>query len=809
MAATPRRLLRQPIAVASTSAASTDDFFDPSSADDTSDDFEVSESSSDDDTPDQTPQTSTSTTKVSTTYGKDVLPNPARRMKFSSVRQPGAHLAAALRSGVRRFSRALDFFLLFFTTEVLQTNICDNTNKYAWMRILDRQIYARRDGSWEEVMPLEMLRFIGLIIYMGVVDVPRLHMYWRTTGIFSSLLPPNIMRRDRFFALLAFLSVGDPEDLAAAASDGKTWRVSWLLRHINLQSQNLFQPQRNLAVDERMVKSKARSRIRQYIQDKVTKFGYKLWVLADSNTGYTINFFVYTRKDRRGFPKELKDATWERRAQHGDVCWIREGNILFMQWKDRRSVYLMSTMPTANKHVAAKRRKKRGGQWVVNTVKKPLLVHEYNTGMLGMDKSDQIIATYNVLRKCTHVRNGRSVPGSDELRRRLPELFEKHEANLIVMFQGTTVSVIIDETTDDRLKSVVNVLFVQSAKTANAALQPVLVEVKFMDEVNSSIIGRIVTRTLTRYGVEFEDVSGFVSDNATYMMKSFKECIKPLCEGAVHVTCVTHTVNIVGSTLQASFPSVNKFVACMKKAFPLSSRKRAFYKSHLEECRVQCAKAPPAPVQSRWNSWIEAVEQHSAYFEHYPSLLQQVHQKYGEAACVHSLLKLLSENSTEIRLLVFTNVTTIDAVIKECRRLEQAKSRRILQQFQRLPNTAATSSCEATPCHPSTTEDVTRIVRRELEAAYPANNKLTLPDASTPAVALIQAVFRQEFANLGILSTASTMDNTGPSIASVDMRRRRLYSIRTRNPSEWRTADDKPICFRCGCAGHIARYCRS
>ncbi|XP_037523625.2 uncharacterized protein LOC119400687 [Rhipicephalus sanguineus] len=217
------------------------------------------------------------------------------------------------------------------------------------------------------------------------------------------------------------------------------------------------------------------------------------------------------------------------------------------------------------------------------------------------------------------------------------------------MFQGTTVSVITDETTDDRSKSVVNVLFVQSARSASTSLQPVLVEVKFVDEVNSSVIGRIVTRTLTRYGVEFEDVSGFVSDNASYMVKSFKECIKPLCEGAVHITCVAHTVNIVGSTLQASFPLVDKFVACMKKAFRLSSRKRAFYKSHLEECGIECAKAPPAPVQSRWNSWIEAVEQHSAYFEHYPTLLKQVHQKYGEAACADSLLKLLSEHSTELK----------------------------------------------------------------------------------------------------------------------------------------------------------------
>lgn len=71
-----------------------------------------------------------------------------------------------------------------------------------------------------------------------------------------------------------------------------------------------------------------------------------------------------------------------------------------MQWKDWRAVNLMSTMHTANQHVPAKRREKRGAQWALRVIKKPRLVHEYNAGMLGVDKSDQIIATYNVLRKC-------------------------------------------------------------------------------------------------------------------------------------------------------------------------------------------------------------------------------------------------------------------------------------------------------------------------------------------------------------------------------------------------------------------------
>ena len=42
-----------------------------------------------------------------------------------------------------------------------------------------------------------------------------------------------------------------------------------------------------------MVWSKGCSGIRQYMKDKPTKWGYKLWVLADTN-GYTCNVDVYT-----------------------------------------------------------------------------------------------------------------------------------------------------------------------------------------------------------------------------------------------------------------------------------------------------------------------------------------------------------------------------------------------------------------------------------------------------------------------------------------------------------------------------------
>ncbi|XP_064483592.1 uncharacterized protein LOC135396511 [Ornithodoros turicata] len=246
------------------------------------------------------------------------------------------------------------------------------------------------------------------------------------------------------------------------------------------------------------------------------------------------------------------------------------------------------------------------------------------------------------------VTNGGSVPLAKNLRNRLPELFAKHQSALKGMFSGATVSVVIDETTDNRAKSVVNALFVKASSTGDS-LQPVLVDVTFTNEVNAAVIGRIVVKALMTYGVEFEDVTALVTDSASYMKKAFRECIQPLCSNAVHVTCVAHGVNLIGATMYKSFPLVDKYVGDMKKAFRLSSGKRALFKAHLQECGVENPRAPPAPVKTRWNSWIEAVELHSEYFEHYPSLLEKVQERYGDAAGVDSLVSMMQEIYTELK----------------------------------------------------------------------------------------------------------------------------------------------------------------
>ena len=92
---------------------------------------------------------------------------------------------------------------------------------------------------------------------------------------------------------MTLLHVADP---AAENPDDKLRKVESFIDYFKSRCLALYQPRQQLAIDERMVKSIHRSGIRQYIKDKPTKWGIKLWVLADSSNGYTIDFNVYIGK---------------------------------------------------------------------------------------------------------------------------------------------------------------------------------------------------------------------------------------------------------------------------------------------------------------------------------------------------------------------------------------------------------------------------------------------------------------------------------------------------------------------------------
>ena len=376
--------------------------------------------------------------------------------QFTPARPPGIHLEGPLlrNSMVKPF----DFFKLFFTKEMVDSIVL-HTNTYAYIHIAAGgfKSYTCADGSWQETTPDEIHRLMALLIYFGLVKVAGdVDKYWSMATLLHGLWARSILPRLRFLALMAFLHIVDPLNEPAG---NKLRKVEALVQYFKTRCQVLHQPRQHVAIDERMVKSRHRSGIRQYIKDKPTKWGIKLWVLADSSNAYVQDFNIYIGKEagrevsknglgydvvlrlmqnyldqgyhlfidnfytsmtlakdlfnrgtlltgtivdsRRDFPASLKKGKeWGKGKPKGTMRWVRDAPVLALQWVDNKVVSMITTAGNANETTQVTRKRKTGGTWNATQVRQPGVFDMYNQYMNAVDRSDQILATHNVQRKC-------------------------------------------------------------------------------------------------------------------------------------------------------------------------------------------------------------------------------------------------------------------------------------------------------------------------------------------------------------------------------------------------------------------------
>ncbi|CAL1613179.1 unnamed protein product [Knipowitschia caucasica] len=69
--------------------------------------------------------------------------------------------------------------------------------------------------------------------------------------------------------------------------------MRWFLNYLTSRFQTLYEVNGTVSVDESMIKFKGRLSVRQHLPMKPTKWGIKVWVMAESSTGYVTNVQVY------------------------------------------------------------------------------------------------------------------------------------------------------------------------------------------------------------------------------------------------------------------------------------------------------------------------------------------------------------------------------------------------------------------------------------------------------------------------------------------------------------------------------------
>lgn len=214
---------------------------------------------------------------------EDIAPE---QLPFEPARTPGAQL-----SHEESYS-PLQLFQLFFTASILET-VVKNTNKVG---------KAEHDTKWRDITVRDMYSYLCMLIFMGLLKLRTLADYWRRDELCSFPFPCSVMSGKKFHSIAAAIHLSDPEDDAANSEKKGTpdydrlGKIKPIYEELRKACKAIYHPKQNIAVDERMVKSKARTMLKQYMKNKPTKWGFKLFVLADSANGYTWDFTVYQGK---------------------------------------------------------------------------------------------------------------------------------------------------------------------------------------------------------------------------------------------------------------------------------------------------------------------------------------------------------------------------------------------------------------------------------------------------------------------------------------------------------------------------------
>ena len=163
------------------------------------------------------------------------------------------------------------------------------------------------------------------------------------------------------------------------------------------------------------------------------------------------------------------------------------------------------------------------------------LIEAFSLANIPLEKINHLLPFFK-----KYLKEGGAIPQASTLRQiYLPRVFNDHFSSLQNYFNQKPVAIVMDETTDDCSRSVVNTLFIFRQHTK-------LVSVNFLEHVNNSTVGGTLLSILANYNIPYTLPRLFLSDSAAYIKKCFQEILKLVMPQLIHLPCCTHIIDLIG-----------------------------------------------------------------------------------------------------------------------------------------------------------------------------------------------------------------------------------------------------------------------
>lgn len=350
-------------------------------------------------------------------------------------------------------AKPIDIYLHFIDEELF-TYMDQETNRYAIQYFSTNQpLQKSRSKDWLPTTAAEMKKFVGIMICMGLVQLPHINLYWSKNPLYGNPMIKQTMTRDRFLLLKRFWHFVNNEQIAD--QNDRLAKIRAIVNYLNSVCMDALETGKDLVIDETMVPWRGRLVFKQYIKNKAHEYGVKVYKLCTVD-GYTLRMVLYAAKStnsphghtydiilelmgefesedvwfegflikgrtlitdnfytgvpivekllelktrmcgtlnvkRKGLPKGLTS-----KLKKGQCIGFKcQHGTKVIKWTDKRNVTMVSSSPNHDSTLVNSGKINRKNEPIL----KPMCVLDYNSVKKGVDYSDQMSSYYTTLRR--------------------------------------------------------------------------------------------------------------------------------------------------------------------------------------------------------------------------------------------------------------------------------------------------------------------------------------------------------------------------------------------------------------------------